>query len=249
MTIGFLDSGVETGHECLGSALLPGGFRDAVDGADGAPWDRSGHGTRVASLALGRHLRWPVGIAPGARMAAAAVTLSDDTVWTHLTLAGLSWMLEQAHTLRVLNISLAMTPHPDVGPLLSALEDRGVLVIAAAQGADAAASWPGALLAGAVDQRGVPDRPSAAALAASPDACVLAPGTRVLAARPFEPDAYEVASGTSMAAAVVSGVAAQIAQRYPELTPAELRRALREGSRRGTLSAPAALEAASTTRA
>lgn len=52
-----------------------------------------------------------------------------------------------------------------------------------------------------------------------------APGSFILG--PFPGDAYGQLSGTSQAAAVVSGVAALVQTRHPEWTPAQLRQALR----------------------
>lgn len=257
VTIGFLDSGMDVSHECLAGVLPLGAFHDAVEGGETAPWDRSGHGTRVASVALGRHARLPLGIAPGASAACAAVTLSDDSVWTDWVLAGLAWMLALADSpartpggrLRIVNLSLSQTPDASVASMLRALESRGVLVVAAAQGALSAQSWPGALLAGAVDGEGTPDDPSRAALAASPDSCVLAPGTRIMSASPLGTSRYERASGTSMATPVVSGVAALLFQRHPELAPWQVRQSLRAGARAGnSLDAVSALRAADATR-
>jgi subtilisin family serine protease len=63
-----------------------------------------------------------------------------------------------------------------------------------------------------------------------PQVSVAAPGVEILAAAPD--GAYQVTSGTSVAAAHASGVAALLLAAKPKLTPAEVRGSLSRSARR-----------------
>jgi serine protease AprX len=137
--------------------------------------------------------------------------------------------------------------------------DAGILVVVAAANTGPApgsiakpADDPWVVTVGATDPRGtpgigddtVPDFSSRGPTRdgiAKPD--VVAPGARVLSLRapdstlerafpPADPSSpYRTGSGTSMAAAVVSGVAATALEAHPALTPDELKHALRSAAR------------------
>jgi serine protease AprX len=137
--------------------------------------------------------------------------------------------------------------------------DSGVLVVVAAANTGPAAGTiakpaddPWVVTVGAVDDRGtvghgddrVPNFSSRGPTRegiAKPD--VVAPGAHVLSVRavgstldeafpPADPTSpYRTGSGTSMAAAVVSGVAAVALDAHPELTPDRLKHALRAAAR------------------
>jgi subtilisin family serine protease len=104
--------------------------------------------------------------------------------------------------------------------------DAGLVVVAAAGngGPDAAPVWPAAhapvIAVGAIDARGAPWARSAR----GSHVLLAAPGVEVLSLS--GPRGYGLFTGTSIAAAHVSGVAALLLQRAPGLSPAEVRRRL-----------------------
>lgn len=210
--------------------------------------DRNGHGTCCAGIAVGpvrprRAARY--GVAPGAELYIAKV-LDDDASGTDgNVLAGIDWAVRKGCA--VISISLG-TPARE-GEGYSRVFERiaaralaaGSLLVAPAGNAsqrpdsvapvDHPANCPSVLGVGALNQRlalasfsnGGPD-----SRAGGLD--VAAPGTAVLSAAP-RPTLYQVASGTSIAAPWVAGVAALIAEASPGARGATLRALLLKTAR------------------
>jgi Subtilase family len=145
-------------------------------------------------------------------------------------LKGLDWAADQGA--RVVNMSFAGPSDPRLHDALAKAYKRGMVLIAAAgnDGPNSPPLYPGAdpnvIAVTATDSRD----------ALFPGAnrgnyiAVAAPGVDVFA--PAPDGTYQLTTGTSVAAAEVSGVAALLIKRNPALTPAAVRKILMETAKR-----------------
>jgi subtilisin family serine protease len=137
---------------------------------------------------------------------------------------GLDWAVR--NNVRIVNMSFAGPRDPMLERALKAAYDKGVILIAAVGngGPHAPALYPAAdphviaVTATDFNDRLFQDANRGAHVAIS------APGVDVLTAAPR--GAYQVTTGTSVAAAHVSGVVALMLERNPALTPAAVRNIL-----------------------
>ena len=256
VTVAVLDSGIRTDHPDLvpnlwiNSAEIPAngvdddrnGWVDDVHGADvvgkdGDPQDRLGHGTAVAGVigARGGNGLGISGVAPRVHLQAIKV-LDDGGVGTTATVVeGIHYAL--AHDARVINISLnGPQGSRALEEAIRAAEAAGVVVVASAgndgESRELVPSYPASIdspalvSAASIGPAGFLARGSAY----GPRSIDLAaPGAGVLTTTPT---GYGPHSGTSFAAAHVSGVLALLAAARPAASGAELSRALLAGARR-----------------
>lgn len=220
VVVAVIDTGVDLVHEDLVAKLLPG--RDFVDGDD-RPQDVNGHGTHIAGIvaATTGNGAGISGVAPDARLLPLRALDEQGT--------GIDTDVADAidHAVTVarreglrLVVNLALTdldvraPEPS-DHIERAVRDawRAGAVIVAAAGNDASAivdqtaAGPNILSVGAVDAG---DRRLSFS---NRRPIVVAPGHRIVStfwdpAAPDDHAVYALGSGTSMAASVVSGVAA-----------------------------------------
>lgn len=207
VAVGLIDSGIYTQHPAL-AGIETEQFK-AVDHNQAS--ERS-HGTAVASLIAGR--KRVAGIAPRVKiLSARAFTVSPKGGAargnTFDLLKALDWTVERGA--RILNLSVA------------------VVAAAGNGGPDAPPAYPaayeGVIAATAIDGN---DRPYRAANRGA-YISVAAPGVDVFAAS--GKSGFGFKSGTSMAAAYVSGSVALILQRRPQFTPVASKRLLEKTSR------------------
>jgi membrane-anchored mycosin MYCP len=228
VTVAVVDSGVDANPQ-FGNRVIAG--PDLVAGTKpGIPpgADCVGHGTAVASIIAAAPVPGVsfTGVAPAARILSVKIS-GTDTFPTSATPQGIMDAVQFGAD--VINLSLA-TPD-DVPALRQAVEyalEHNVVVVAAAgndlpqdgTGPFYPASYPGVLSVGAAGPGG--------ALASFSDqhtpVAVTAPGVNVTTAYPGTfPDAYNPdESGTSFAAAYVSGVVALVRSAHPGLNPAQV---------------------------
>ena len=223
--IAIIDSSIDTSHPDLQGKIVA--RFDAVKTPDRP--DR--HGTAMASaiVAQGRL----TGIAPAARLLAArafdpaAAGTSRST--TARLLDSLQWAASSEA--RIVNMSFAGPADPRLRDMLVAARRRGMVLIAAAgnDGPTAAPAYPAAypevIAVTATDSE---DELFAQANR-GPHVALAAPGVGILVAAPNA--VYNVTSGTSIAAAHVSGLAALLLERHPRLTPDTLQSALMRSAR------------------
>lgn len=183
------------------------------------------HGTGMAG-AIASHRRL-IGTAPEASLLAIRAfggTEAGEDGTTFRILKGLNWAASQ--NARVVNMSFAGPPDPALHHALEAAYGRGIVLVAAAgnAGPDSAPLYPAAdptvIGVTAVDAEGglfaYANRGKHVAIAA--------PGVDVIV--PAPDGAYWLTSGTSVAAAEVSGVAALMLERAPSLSPDDIRNIL-----------------------
>jgi subtilisin family serine protease len=263
VTVAVVDSGARLDHPDLAPNIwtnfdeVPGngidddhnGFVDDVHGVDlttAAPQqdlsDGNGHGTHVAGIiAAAANGRGVVGVAPKARIMTVKVLDAAGQGTTAGVEAGIRYAV--ANGARIINLSLAGdSPDPRVDAAIAYAAQANVLVVAAAgnegRDIDVQPTYPAAIVA--------PNLISVAAT--TPDngrdiasfsnygqlaVQVAAPGDGILSTS--NTGDYVQESGTSMAAPMVSGVAALMASANPRLGAADLRALLLQSAVRSPL--------------
>ena len=259
--VAVLDSGVDLRHPQLRASLwsnpgeIPGnrldddanGHVDDVHGTDvaagdGSPADPRGHGTHIAGIVHRRAGR--------ARIMAVRISDRDGRARTSAQVDGIAYAV--ANGADVINVSMAYFPdRAAVEAAVRAAGDAGVLVIAAAgnggQNLDRRPAVPAGL--------GLPNLVSVAALTRGGRVAswssrgrrtvdVAAPGVRLRSTLPG--GRYGRLSGTSQAAAHVSGTVARLLSGQTGATAAQLRAALISASRELRPVAGGAVRAAAT---
>lgn len=194
-----------------------------VSGFEAAP---GSHGTAIAGiLAAGSTL---MGVSPDARILSIQAFALDKNSNPYSTSFMIARALDEAASAgaRVINMSFAGPRDPVLVRSLDALADRNMLMIAAAgnNGPKAKPVYPGAhaqtIAVTAIDSAGrIFDGANQGDYVE-----IAAPGVAILA--PAPDGKYDTPTGTSMATAHISGVAALLLEHYPELTTADFRKIL-----------------------
>ncbi|MCB1536455.1 MAG: S8 family serine peptidase [Rhodoblastus sp.] len=225
VTVAVLDSGVDQTHPELAGSLAA-----SVNALKSAAAPEA-HGTGIASV-IAAHTNL-VGVAPAAKILAVRAFSGARGDGATGTTADIVRAIEIAvgANARVVNMSFAGPADPLLARVIEAANARGVIFVAAGgnAGPDAAPAYP------AADPNVIAVTATDAADALFPSANrgdyigVAAPGVDVLVATPG--DGYGLSSGTSVAAAHVSGLVALMLQEDSKLTPAEARRMLTDNAR------------------
>ena len=214
--VAVIDSQIDAKHPDLAGTIVTN--VDELGGEDNPPE----HGTAIAG-AIAAHGKL-LGIAPGVRLLAARAF--DDTPGRSKgTSFAIYKSLQSAADggARVVNMSFVGPADPALHRMLAAAYEKDMVLIAAAgnAGPDSAPLYPAAdpdvIAVTASDSRDslfkMANRGQYIAVAA--------PGVEILALAPG--DAYQIATGTSVAAAHVSGIAALLLERNPSLKPKDIR--------------------------
>ncbi len=216
--VGILDTGVNRAHPSL-----KGVVQDQEDFTGRKRNARESHGTAVASVIAARD--GMIGVAPGAKVLSARVFARSKKYRQSLghtfnLLRGVDWAV--AGGAQVINMSFAGPADPIFQTMLKSASDAGVVVVAAAgnHGAKGPPAYPGAydsvIAVTATDAR---DRLYKHANRGE-YISLSAPGVNILAAHRSR--SYETSSGTSMAAAYVTGAVALLRQSMPWLHPEDV---------------------------
>jgi hypothetical protein len=216
--VAVIDTGIGA-HPYLTGAIAA--TFNAIGGED----TPSEHGTAMAG-AIAEHGDL-TGVAPRSRLLSARAFApgSSSEATTLGIIKGLDWAIDQ-HA-RVINMSFAGPRDPSVEPSIAAAYRRGVVLVAAAgnNGAQSAPQFPAAYpQVIAVTATDADDKLFEHAVR-GPHIAVAAPGVDVLA--PTLSGGVEAVTGTSIAAAEVSGVAALLIELKPSLKPEDVRRILK----------------------
>jgi membrane-anchored mycosin MYCP len=228
VTVAVVDSGVDFSRQLLGRVtahdLTGTGLQDCA--SNGAT---AGHGTEVAAIIAASDMQSKgipfEGVAPAAKILSVKVQSQDTQSGGSAILAnGIEYAVRRGA--KVINVSITTRNSPGLQAAVQFALRRNVVIVAAGgndgtstgAGPFYPASYPGVLSVGAVDSSG--------ALAPFSDqrshVAVTAPGVNVTSAAPGPGYAQEDLSGTSFAAAFVSGVAALVQARYPELNAGQV---------------------------
>lgn len=227
VTVAVIDSGVDTSHPVLKGANVT--LLDAVDEPGGAP-DK--HGTAITGIiaAQGGEV---AGIAPGAKILAVRAFAPEKEggppVTTSMRLArAVDTAFEQGA--RVFNMSFAGPRDPLLIAMIDAAHAEGAIFVAAAgnNGPKAPPAFPAAyekVIAITATDEG--DRLYTHANRGEyVDAA--APGVDILV--PVTGASFDYLSGTSFAAAHISGIVALIMERNPHMTSEQVQQVLTKGA-------------------
>ena len=210
--VAVIDSGIDVRHRELSGAVA-GGF-DAFAG-DLQPHQ---HGTAMAG-AIVAHGRL-MGVAPAARILAVRAFDGEEAGSRSTTtriVDALQWTANSAA--RVVNMSFTGPDDATMHKMIAALRQKGMVLVAAAGNdgpqapPDYPAAYPGVIAVTATD---IDDHLLSVANHGAYVA-VAAPGVDIFVAAPN--GGYGFTTGTSVATAHVSGLAALLLQRNPRLTP------------------------------
>lgn len=224
--VAIVDTGIDAQHPELAGAIAE--TFDAL--AEGAPTAET-HGTSIAGIVAAR--KSLMGIAPEATILAVRAFADDGTgraKSSSMALAkGIDWAI--ANKARLINMSFAGPDDPLLSLMISNASAKGAIFVAAMGngGPTAEFSYPAAY-------------PSVIAVTATDDGdklfaqasrgrhvAIAAPGVDILAAALG--GNYDLSSGTSLAAAHVSGVIALMLERNPALAADEVRNILARTAR------------------
>lgn len=223
--IAVIDTAIDTTHPAFGGAV------SATFDALGSKGEAEVHGTSVASIAAARESL--VGVAPAANVLGIRAFAAEDggtaESYSLAILKGLDWAV--LNGARVVNMSFAGPDDPLLGEAIAAAVEQGVTIVAAAGngGPDAPPAYPGAfpevIAVTAVDDgEGLYQQANRGSYIA-----IAAPGVDIVGAAPK--GAYDISSGTSMAAAHISGIVALMLEKNPKMSPKEIREALAKSAR------------------
>ena len=196
-----IDSGIDLAHPEI-DGLVAASF-DALNSTE----PPHSHGTAMAG-AIVAHARL-MGVAPAARILAVrafGATGASAEGTTLTLLRAIDWAV--AHGARIINMSFAGPSDPEIAQALAAARKKGVVLVAAAGNAGAKspplfpASDASVIAVTATDA----DDKLFKLANRGKHIAVAAPGVEVLA--PAPDGRYQISTGTSIAAAQVSGIAA-----------------------------------------
>jgi Subtilase family len=215
IAIAVIDSEVDSKNPNLDGVIVKN--FDALGGED----KPDQHGTAMAGAIAGHGKI--VGIAPGAQLLAARAfdQEHDSKAKSSAIYKSLQWAADNGA--RIVNMSFAGPPDPTLRRLLAAATDKGLVLIAAAgnAGPNSPPLYPGSdpnVIAVTATDSG----DAIFAMANRGDyVAVAAPGVDILALAPGE--ALQLTTGTSVATAHVSGLAALLLECKPSLKPADIR--------------------------
>jgi subtilisin family serine protease len=253
--VAIIDTGVRSSHYDLATQMwrnpdeLPGngldddgnGYVDDVVGIDaiygtGNPFDSVGHGTHVAGT-VGASVddgHPHAGVASKVRLMACRF-IDTSGGYTSDAIECINYAV--AHGARIVNASWGSSRFSlALFDTMSAARDAGVLIVAAAgnrgRDFDVLPNFPSGFDLENVISVAAIDRRGALATFSNFDSQRVhlgAPGVEIFSSHGWADDDYQVLQGTSMAAPHVSGVAALVWSRYPNLTASGVRRRLLAG--------------------
>ncbi|WP_199513835.1 type VII secretion-associated serine protease mycosin [Nucisporomicrobium flavum] len=221
VTVAVIDTGVDAGHRDLAGAVRPGIdlLPDPIgDGRD----DLDGHGTSMAGLIAARgHGSGDgiLGIAPAAKVLPIRAGIGGYATSAYLTKA---IAFAKKNGARVVNMSFGTADDTPLREAVRAAQAADMVLIASAGnkgsvGDNYPGMYPEVLAVGATDERGNIGRISVT----GPHVDLTAPGVDI-ATIGIHGSRYGISSGTSDATAIVSGAAALVRAKYPELSAAEV---------------------------
>lgn len=217
VTVGVVDSGVDP-HRDLSKNLLRGTDLTPGEGDDGRV-DSSGHGTEMAGLiaAHGRSNNDGVlGLAPMAKILPVKYSSELSNGNSRVIAQGIEWA--SAHGAQVINVSSAVGPSLALNKAIDVATANDALVVAGSGNRPDfvnfgyPAAMVGVLSVGAIDRSGK----HAPFSISGPAMQICAPGVDIESTLPN--DEYSIAWGTSGATAIVSGAAALVRAKYPNLS-------------------------------
>lgn len=233
VTIAILDTGVQASHPAFKGKKISSykNFSGEVI-SEGYSVDTSDHGTHVAGLICGNGL----GVAQGASVMS-CIVLPERRGTLSEFISALEWVSQQPEV-SIVNISAGLDEDKEKRGLQEAIDAvmlTGILPVCAAGNKgpgtlQSPAKYRPVISVGATDRHNRIANFSAGSTPKThrdlgyPVPSLVAPGHEVLSSIPG--DEYAIMDGTSMAAAIVSGVAASLLSEEPYLTIDDLKQEL-----------------------
>ncbi|GAA4209194.1 type VII secretion-associated serine protease mycosin [Actinocatenispora rupis] len=238
VTVAVVDSGVDASHPDLAGSVLTGASFGNAQGRP-ATEDTDGHGTGMAGIIAGRggDDRHETGVAPGVKILPVRTSTTSDND-PDATAQAIRWAVD--HGADVINVSQGGNEStPAEVSAVHYAEVHNVVVVGAAGNTDAgidSIAAPGRLK-GVLNVTGV-DRSGTfwSGSAQGKYAALSAPAVKIIGPSPTSvyKSGYSEGTGTSAAAAIVSGVAALVRAKYPSMDAANvINRIVRTATDRG----------------
>ncbi|MFG2527263.1 S8 family serine peptidase [Streptomyces sp. NPDC048516] len=223
VTVAVLDGGFRKSHQDLKGQFLPEPYFGKATQAEGAKHLEPGehvldHGTGMAAIIAG-HGHGPEGSAGVKGLAPEAKILPVPEYKN----SGMATRWAVDHGADVINMSYSEGRSADTCESIHYAMSKGAVVVAG-MGNDAVSEksypvgCPGVIGVGAVDQYGK----SAEFNNYNSDMDLLAPGVKIPAATGRSDSSYHTENGNSGSTAYVSGAAALLKEKYPDLTPGQI---------------------------
>lgn len=220
--VAVVDDAVQTTHEELTGICLPG--YDAADGDFDVepPTESHDHGTHIAGL-IGANTNNGLGMASmgrGIRILPVKITFDTNADLVVAGYEGIAWAVEQ--DVQVINMSWGAPEYSQTGLLVTQDAVANDIVMVAAAGnannsiANYPAAYPGILSVASTNTADV--RSGFSSFGSWVD--ISAPGSSIWSLAPG--NGYQLKSGTSFAAPLVSGLAALMKSGNPELSNTEI---------------------------
>lgn len=243
-TIAFLDTGIRPGKDFEGRIKH---FCDFINGRE-EPYDDNGHGTHVAGIACGSGALSKGkyrGMAPQSQIVALKTLNHEGKGSAADILAGIQWIYDNKdrYNINIVNLSIGTTATGKDDPLVKAAEalwDMGIVVVTAAGNngpAPCSVSSPGTsrkiITVGSCDDerearimgnslKNYSGRGPTLDCIIKPD--LVAPGSDIISCCGGDSSKnYRALSGTSMSTPMVSGAIADLLEKYPDLTPDDVK--------------------------
>jgi|GEM_PF-349559 len=225
ITVAVIDTGIDFNHPSLNDKII---LKSDFVNPDMNGFTIDGHGTSVAGIiAAAGQGEETTGVAPGVSIMAVKACRSDQkdskkAVCSSDKLAGgLDFAI--SNRAQIINFSLGGPKDGIIAELIARANSSGIIVVAAGGngGPGGKPVYPAALPA--VIAVSATDSEDGLYVLSTPGKYidVAAPGVDILSPAPG--DSWQMVSGTSMAAAHVSGAIALLLQNYPELSPFQVK--------------------------
>lgn len=218
--VAVIDQGVDGTHPDLTGQVLPG-YDPSGQGLEKAP--KEDHGTSMASIIAAKGHgdgAGVIGVAPGAKI---IPIYKINAKGADGIPEGIRWAVD--HGAKVINISQGRegSAADSVKEAVAYAVSKDVLIVVASgntgtAGVDTPANVPGVLAVGAVGK----DGKISAYSDFGPELMLAAPGDEMVVAGNCSGSKYCIGEGTSQATAFVSGVAALVRAKFPDLTAGQV---------------------------
>ncbi|MGW4110614.1 S8 family serine peptidase [Actinosynnema sp. NPDC004786] len=220
VVVAVVDSGVDDTRPDLAGALLPGAGFGSASGTDGTE-DNDGHGTAMATLIAGRAVDGgALGVAPAAMILPVSVGADGDKFTTASVAEGVTWAVDQGADVINLSLTSVATLTPDLLRAVNYAFDNDAVVVAGTGNDGEEHVGAPANIKGVIAVSGtVPGNGPWPESNTGPETVLAAPARKIVTAVPAAvvDTGYAEVDGTSAATALVSGVAALVRSRFPDL--------------------------------
>jgi len=222
--IGVIDTGIDFHHPALRGSIIPG---INLVNRNLPPHDDNGHGTHIAgTIAASNPQHGMIGVAPHALIAPVKAFDYDGSAYVSDIILAIDWCVK--NNMDVINMSFGMrTKSKSMLNAVLRAYHKGVIIVASSgndgkvRAIDYPARYSHTIAVGATNSV----RKIAPFSNRGGYIDIYAPGDRIVSS--WLNGGYHEMSGTSMATSLVSGAIALLLERYPQLTPSQIKQILK----------------------